>query len=216
MIAINTALAMIEKTHSEMPIDHLDRVVSICDLLLKELVATNSGYEKFFSFPGDRELFLEAVQYHDIGKALVDQSIINKTAAISDTDYECMKSHVVSGLEEVDKAIQRGHITGVRRVKFIRECILYHHERWDGNGYPQGAKGTDIPHSARILAIADTYDSAMSPRPWKDALSNTEIFEYVVSESGASFDPAAVDAFCKIHDSVQHLYQADAMKEAAK
>ena len=216
MIAINTALAMIEKTHSEMPIDHLDRVVSICDLLLKELVAANSGYEKFFSFPGDRELFLEAVQYHDIGKALVDQCIINKIAVISDCDYELMKSHVFGGLEEVDKAVRKGFITGVRRVKYIRECILYHHERWDGNGYPQGIKGNDIPHSARILAIADTYDSAMSPRPWKDALSNMEVFEYIVREAESSFDPVAVNAFCKIHDSVQYLYQSGAMKEAAK
>lgn len=216
MIVTNTALAMIEKSHSNMPIEHLDRIVAICDVLQSELVETSESYKNYFSHPGDKENFLEAVQYHDIGKALIEQAVINKTSAISEDDYELMKSHVMGGLEEVDRAIHQGHITGERRIKFIRECILYHHERWDGTGYPQGAREIDIPHSARILAIADTYDSAMSPRPWKDALSTTEIYEYIVSESGISFDPAAVVAFKKTHDVIEELYPQEPKRVMAQ
>lgn len=212
MIVTNTALAMIEKTHSNMPIEHLDRIVAICNVLQIELVSTCQNYKNYFSHPDDKEHFLEAVQYHDIGKALIQQEIINKTSAISEDDYELMKSHVIGGLEEMDRAIELGHITGERRIKFIRECILYHHERWDGTGYPQGTREIDIPHSARILAIADTYDSAMSPRPWKDALSTSEIYEYILSESGISFDPVVVVAFKKTHALIEELYLQESQR----
>lgn len=202
----DAALALIEFSHGNMPINHLDRIIHICSFLCEGMRLVSPAFSNKFESSEYVETFLEATQYHDVGKALIDQSVINKTSAITEQDYELMKCHVLEGLQYVNEAYESGSIQGNLRIELIRECILFHHERWDGKGYPRGVYGLDIPYSARLLAVADTYDAAMSPRPWKDALTSEDIYQYIIEQQGKSFDPEVVEAFQRVHSKIKELY----------
>jgi putative nucleotidyltransferase with HDIG domain len=123
---------------------------------------------------------------HDIGKLAVDPRILTKPAALDERERAEINRHPVVGaqmLEQTD-AGRRG-----------RECVLHHHERWDGNGYPDGLAADQIPYEARILAVADAYDAMTSDRPYRAALSHDEAVAEVERCAGTQFDPHVAAAF---------------------
>ena len=119
---------------------------------------------------------------HDIGKIGVPDSILKKEGKLEVSEYETMKQHTNIGAK-----ILTG--SNSQLLETAREIALYHHERWDGKGYPTGLKGKNIPLSARITNIADIYDALRSPRPYKDAWPLKEVLEYLNSNRGTIFDP---------------------------
>ena len=132
---------------------------------------------------------------HDVGKIVVSDTILKKPGRLTDEEYEQMKVHAASGGVIVSKILSG--ITDERYIKFASDIATYHHERWDGTGYPSGIKGTDIPLCARIMAIADVYDALISERCYKSPMPKDKAMEIIRSESGTHFDPSLVRVFLK-------------------
>jgi len=122
---------------------------------------------------------------HDIGKISVSESILNKPDKLTDEEYAVMKKHSQAGYDIV------------KQMSFLKEpeTILYHHERYDGKGYPEGLKGEEIPFGARIIAVADAYDAMTTTRPYRKALPHHVAMEELERFRGIQFDPQVVDAF---------------------
>lgn len=123
---------------------------------------------------------------HDIGKIGVPDNILNKPFSLSEDEYAIMKNHPTKGYE-----ILKNFST----IPHLHYGILYHHERYDGKGYPVGVKGDEIPYQARIIAIADTYDAMTSDRAYRKALPLDVVIEEFIENKGIQFDPQLVDVF---------------------
>jgi putative two-component system response regulator len=138
-----------------------------------------------------RDLALAAL-VHDLGKTWIANDILLKADTLSDEERKTMERHPLIGARI---------LIGCDVHPFYVETVLYHHEAWDGRGYPSGLKGEEIPLSARILTVADVYDVLTSQRPYKAALSKDAARERLLSGSGTSFDPMIVRAFLNLLDS---------------
>ena len=142
-----------------------------------------------------RDLALAAL-VHDLGKTWIANDILMKSAALSDEERRTMERHPIIGARI---------LIGCDVHPFYVETVLYHHEAWDGRGYPTGLKGEEIPLSARILTVADVYDVLTSQRPYKVALSEEAARERLLLGAGRSFDPMIVRAFVYLLDTHPHF-----------
>jgi len=134
-----------------------------------------------------KELKIAAV-LHDIGKIAVPGRILDKEGCLSEEEYDLAKQHPQTGADI---------IADIPAYEGVRPAILYHHEHWDGGGYPEGLKGEDIPFMARILTIADVYDALREDRPYRKGLGQNEILAYFEAETGKIFDPELADVFIR-------------------
>ncbi len=144
------------------------------------------------------ESILYAAPLHDIGKIGIPDSILLKPEKLEPKEWEIMKKHTEIGAE-----ILKGTKSGFVRLGEI--IALYHHERWDGTGYPYGLKGTQIPLAARIVAIADVFDALTSDRPYRRALSEEEAFKIIEEGAGTHFDPKIVEVFLKAREEILEI-----------
>ena len=130
---------------------------------------------------------------HDIGKIAIPEKILLKPGKLTDEEYAVIKTHPELGEHLVN---------GIGKLKLISNWLKYHHERFDGKGYPEGLVGEQIPISSRIIAIADTYDAMTSSRSYRPALSHEEAISEVKRCSGTQFDPALAELFISIRDEI--------------
>lgn len=130
---------------------------------------------------------------HDVGKIVVPDYILRKPGKLTPEEFEQMKTHASEG-GAVVRQILKG-ITDEKYLKFASDIATYHHERWDGTGYPSGLSGENIPLCARIMAIADVYDALISERCYKKAMPVEEAIEVIRSEAGSHFDPKLAAVF---------------------
>jgi len=137
-----------------------------------------------------RDLALAAL-VHDLGKTWIANDILNKSGALSEDERRKMERHPVIGARI---------LIGCDIHPFYVETVLHHHEKWNGQGYPAGKQGEDIPLGARLLTIADVYDVLTSWRPYKNASSTSEARERLLADSTLCFDPLIVDAFVQLLD----------------
>lgn len=144
--------------------------------------------------------FIEEIEtaglLHDIGKIGIPQSILCKPGKLTDEEYDIMKKHPEQG---------ERMIINVKQLSQISVWLKAHHERWDGRGYPSGLKGEEIPLSARIIALADTYDAMTSTRSYRKALSHEDAIAEIQRCSGSQFDPNLAQVFL---DNRQEMYNA--------
>ncbi len=137
-----------------------------------------------------RDLALAAL-VHDLGKTWIANDILNKSGALSEEERRKMERHPVIGARI---------LIGCDVHPFYVETVLHHHEKWNGQGYPAGKQGEDIPLGARLLTIADVYDVLTSWRPYKNASSTAEARACILEDSEICFDPQIVDAFVHLLD----------------
>jgi putative nucleotidyltransferase with HDIG domain len=142
-----------------------------------------------------RDLALAAL-VHDLGKTWITNDILNKSAALSIEERRKMERHPVIGATI---------LIGYEISSFYVEAVLYHHEAWDGHGYPAGLHGENIPLSARLLTIADVYDVLTSQRPYKEPLSKEAARERMLQGSATSFDPEILRAFLALLDKTPNF-----------
>ncbi len=162
-------------------IGHMRRVDVYSSVLLKEAV----GWE--VEEVADIAI---AAAMHDVGKIRIDETIMRTPGKLSPEQFEIMKQHTELGAEILADSNHS-------MLQMARDIALYHHEKYDGSGYPRGLKGDDIPEYARIVAIADVYDSITHDRVYRPALSQEEALKIMNSENGKHFDPRLLDCFLR-------------------
>jgi len=126
---------------------------------------------------------------HDIGKLLIPTKVLNKRSELDDSEYNMIKRHAVWGSKS---------LAGSETLKHISRYILYHHEKWDGTGYPKGLKGEEIPLISQILSVADSWDAMTSNRAYRDQLSREEALYEIEKNRSKQFAPAVVDVFSNL------------------
>jgi HD-GYP domain-containing protein (c-di-GMP phosphodiesterase class II) len=131
---------------------------------------------------------------HDIGKVSIARDVLRKTGPLSLEELGAIRSHSCAGAELV---------LPIRSAHGALPYVLFHHERWDGEGYPSGLRGRSIPVEARLLAVADAFDAMTSPRPYRHALNHDRALAEIDSCAGTQFDPAMAAAFCELWSSQQ-------------
>jgi response regulator RpfG family c-di-GMP phosphodiesterase len=172
---------------------HLERVTQFA-LLLAEELRTRPEHacvidERFVDALG------RAMPLHDIGKVSVPDAILLKPGALTPAQFAAMKRHTEVGANAIQTVIDRS--PEARFLEVARDIAHYHHERYDGSGYPAGLAGELIPLAARIAAVADVYDALRTRRPYKEPLPHERALEMIRSASGTHFDPDVVDAFLR-------------------
>ena len=123
---------------------------------------------------------------HDIGMIGISEDVLNKTEALTPDEFEVIKKHVNYGVKILED---------IKQLKGVVEIIKYHHERYDGTGYPHGLKGDEIPLNAKIITIADAYDSMVSNRSYREGLAHEDAIKRIEEQSGRQFDPKVVECF---------------------
>lgn len=132
-----------------------------------------------------------AALLHDIGKIGIAEAVLDKPTTLTDEEWEIIKEHPIKGAQLMSHMSRLG--------KDIVAGIRYHHERYDGHGYPNGLSGREIPLVARILAVADAFAAMTADRPYREALSEEKALREIESSAGTQFDPRVVEAFIKAH-----------------
>lgn len=141
-----------------------------------------------------------AAPMHDLGKITIPDAVLNKPGKLTDEEFEIMKTHASSGGKIVYEII--GGIEEKTYVDIASDIANYHHEKWNGKGYPTGRKGEEIPLCARIMAVADVFDALISERCYKKAMSYEDAFKLIENEAGQHFDPEVVEIFLELKDEI--------------
>lgn len=172
---------------------HLERIREFAKLLAQELTK-HPKYKGYITKEYIEDLYNSSI-LHDIGKVGVPDSILLKPGKLTPEEFEIVKIHSRIGgdaLKTVESQIEEKSF-----LTLGKEIAYYHHEKWDGTGYPEGLKGQEIPLSARIVALADVYDALTSKRCYKESFNHEKSYAIILSERGKHFDPDIVDAFIK-------------------
>ena len=175
---------------------------------VRVLLAAIENEESAMS-PERQRLLCQSAVLHDIGKIAVPDAILQKAGPLSREEFEEMKKHTRFGgqiIRTAEKAIGHNSFLGL-----VGEIAEFHHEKWDGSGYPDGLKGRQIPFGARLMALADVYDALISVRPYKQGLSHEETVRIILEGDGRTkpehFDPAVLDAFRRVHEKFRAIGQ---------
>lgn len=151
---------------------------------------------KFSKYLTERrvEMIYFSAPLHDIGKIGIPDSILLKPGRLTAEEFEIIKRHTVIGKEVIERAER---IVGIKLelLEIIKQIVYYHHEKWNGRGYPEGLKGEEIPIPARLMALADVFDALSSKRCYRDAFPIERVIEEIRKGKGEHFDPDVVDAF---------------------
>jgi putative two-component system response regulator len=182
--------------------NHLLRTQKYVAVLAQAL----KGHPRFAEVLDDQmiKLMAKSAPLHDIGKVGIPDSILLKPGKLTPAEWAVMKTHARLGAE----AIEHAESDSERPVAFLRvakDIARYHHEKWNGSGYPDGLAGGAIPASARIMAIADVFDALISRRVYKEPMSFEEAREIIIKDRGTHFDPDIVDAFIANFDTFRGI-----------
>ena len=138
---------------------------------------------------------------HDIGKVAIPDYVLLKPGRLNDAEFNIMKSHAEIGYQTLKEAVMQAPRAGY--LKVAADIARYHHEQYDGSGYPTGLKGEEIPLCARIFCVADVYDALVSRRPYKDPFSHHRAIAIIQEGRGGHFDPMVVDAFMDCEEEIR-------------
>lgn len=176
---------------------HIERTAEYVKILVAEMQAQGVYAEEIKDW--DLEMMGICAILHDIGKISVTDTILNKPGRLTEEEFSLMKNHATNGAHIISGAIQRSG----GKDELLHNALLfaeYHHESWDGSGYPHGTKGLDIPIQGRVMAIADVYDALISERPYKPAFTHERAVDIIMKDAGTRFDPKIADVFSTIHE----------------
>jgi putative two-component system response regulator len=150
------------------------------------------------------DIIFKSAPLHDIGKVGIPDRILLKPGGLEPEEFEIMKTHTTIGHNAIESA-ERQLGTEVEFLACAKEIALCHQEKWDGSGYPRKLAGTDIPVSARLMAVADVYDALISRRVYKAAMSHEQATAVIIEGAGKHFDPDIVEAFTAIADQFKAI-----------
>ena len=151
-----------------------------------------------------RECIIKAAPLHDLGKIAIPDNILNKPGRLTEEEFEYIKIHPQKGYDIVDTIFSG--LDDKRLLEVSENIALYHHEKYDGSGYPKGLKGEEIPLEARIMAIADVYDALVSKRVYKKPMPHEEAYKVIKDSMGTHFDPSLEACFDKAFPEICRYY----------
>lgn len=151
----------------------------------------------------------QSAPMHDIGKIGIPDAILQKPSKLTDEEYEKMKQHPVIGGKIIKDTF--GHLYNDDYESMAFQVARYHHEKWNGRGYPDGLSGIDIPLCARIMAVADVFDAVSAKRCYRDAMPLEQCYDIIQKGRGKDFDPDIVDIFMANKDKVEEIYHSENM-----
>jgi len=181
---------------------HIKRTTTYVRLLAEEL--RKRGFYQEILTEEYVENLCKAAPMHDIGKISVPDVILQKPGKLTAEEFERMKLHTVSGGKIIQETF--GHLTNKEYTKMAYEVARFHHEKWNGKGYPEGLKHKEIPLCARIMAIADVFDAVSEKRCYRDALPLEKCFEIITEGSGQDFEPMLVEVFMDIRAKIEKVH----------
>jgi len=183
---------------------HNDRTAMYVRILLKAMEERGVYANEIHGW--DMEMIVSSARLHDVGKVHVLDMVLNKPGKLDSNEYEEMKLHTTEGARIIDRMItQTGEEEFLHNAKLFSE---YHHEHWDGSGYPHRLAGTEIPLQGRIMAIADVYDALVSSRSYKEPLTDKEAVNIIAMNAGKQFDPKIVEVFLEVKDKLKAVREA--------
>ena len=182
---------------------HIKRTTAYVKLLSKELIAR--GYYKDVLTKEYVENLCMAAPMHDIGKISVPDVILQKTGKLTAEEFAIIKLHAESGGKIIKETF--GHLENEQYTHMAYEVARYHHEKWNGKGYPEGLIKNEIPLCARIMAIADVFDAVSEKRCYRDAMPLEKCFNIIKEGSGQDFDPLLVEVFLDIREKVEQVHK---------
>jgi len=201
---IVTVLADIVEERDKDTGGHNDRTSMYVKILIEAMKKRGVYADEMSGW--DLEKVVSSARLHDLGKIHIVDSILNKPGKLTDEEYEKMKLHTIDGTRIIDRMIkQTGEKDFLYSAKLFAE---FHHERWDGKGYPHGLEKTNIPLHGRILSVVDTYDALVSKRPYKEPFTNEEAVNIIAAEAGKQFDPKIVEVFLEVKDQFKAVKEA--------
>ncbi|MCR5688303.1 MAG: HD domain-containing protein [Lachnospiraceae bacterium] len=178
---------------------HIQKTAAYVRIILEGLRSKGYYVQKITpNYISDVEM---SAPLHDVGKINISDAVLNKPGKLTEEEYEIMKTHTTAGKKIIEKAINT--LQGENYLKEARNMAAYHHERWDGKGYPEKLHGEVIPLSARVMAVADVFDALASPRVYKPAFPFEKAVSIIQEGSGTQFDPKVVEAFLDNLDKVR-------------
>jgi adenylate cyclase len=194
-LMVQTLLSLTETRDAETG-RHSRRTQQYTKVLAQEL----SEHPRFRDYltPERIELLSSLAPLHDIGKVGVPDAVLNKPGALTAEELAEMRRHPIYGRDVILKAERQVGVRDDAILALAKEIVYTHHERWDGTGYPQGLRGTEIPVAGRLLAVVDVYDATVTRSLYRPRMSHQTAVEHIVAGKGTHFDPVVVDAFVRI------------------
>ena len=176
---------------------HVLHINILTQLLLEKLMRKSENYNLSWS---QQYMIATASALHDIGKIGIDEKILNKPGKLTKEEFEIMKQHTLIGAQMLD-SLEMYH--DEEMMKYAYEICRWHHERYDGKGYPDGLKGEEIPLSAQVVSLADVYDALVSDRVYKKAYSHETAMEMILNGECGVFNPILLECLVEIQDKVR-------------
>lgn len=175
---------------------HVMNIGTLTEILLNQISKKD---DKYYLPYAERDLIVKASALHDIGKISTPEEVLNKPGKLTDEEFEAMKQHTVIGYQMLsDLGFQDEPL-----VKVSREITRWHHERYDGRGYPDGLKGDEIPLSAQIVSLADVYDALTSERVYKPAFSHEKAIQMILNGECGAFNPLLLECLVEAQDAIR-------------
>ncbi len=198
---IVTSFATLVESRDSSTGSHVKRTKSYVKIILDE-IKTNSLYSSIMTKDFEDKM-MNAAPMHDIGKISIPDTILQKPGKLTDEEYSVMKKHSVLGGEIIQEIFK--DMDDKEFLNIAYDVTRYHHEKWNGNGYPEGLVGKEIPFSARIMAIADVFDAISAKRCYRDAMPLEKCFAIIKEGKGVDFDPVLTDLFLNAREKVEKV-----------
>ncbi len=191
---------------------HVKRIENFTALILDKLPEAREytpDYKKLVAFSS---------LLHDIGKLVIPKDILQKNGKLDNEEFEIIKSHSKVGGEILLKVNEdfKKVFNKDSYFKIASDIAYYHHEKWDGSGYPKGLKGEEIPLCARVVSLVDVYDALRSKRPYKEGFTHQKAMDIIKSERGKAFSPEIVDLFLELNEKFDEVFLAISDQEVVE
>lgn len=198
-------LADIVESRDENTGEHVRKTSAYTGVIMRELRREHLYEDQLTdSFIED---VMRSAPLHDVGKIQVPDAILNKPGRLTEEEFNIMKTHTIAGAEIIESAINMVSEGDSGYLKEARKLAKYHHEKWNGTGYPEGLKGEEIPLSARVMAVADVFDALVSRRSYKESFPFEKAMDIIREGSGSHFDPNIAGAFLNASDEVRRVLE---------
>ena len=176
---------------------HVLHIKVLTEMLLEGILQKTDQYRLT---PEICQMISTASSFHDIGKIGIDEKILNKPGKLTKEEFEIMKTHTVIGAEMLE---QLGIYQNEPLVKIAHQICRWHHERYDGKGYPDGLVGDEIPISAQVVSVADVYDALASERVYKKAVPHEKVLEMILHGECGQFNPILIECLQEISSRIR-------------